>query len=171
MNHSIVENIVDSLALEIGPDASYYRTESERLYLSGIEIATVVATGVFISFCIGFFEGIRKGISKHAEKLGEDLVDSSIDRLKVLLAEINEANQKKQEPYHIAQQTHSKVNNIITSENVLRLDLEKSKEFYPYELQEVAAYLRKVGFPEDEVLERAEVLIVLVQSEWNQENL
>ncbi len=48
-SHSMRENvdeIVDELALSLGTDAPFFRTEKNKLYLSGIEIATGIAVGL-----------------------------------------------------------------------------------------------------------------------------
>ncbi len=169
MNQSVTEEIVDALAVEIGPDASYFRTESERLYLSGVEIASLIGTGIFASFCVGLFEGIKKGVNKHAEKLGEDLVDLFVDKLKILLKRISSIKAEKlDELSHEVKDIHQQLDEIVLSKNVMEVVTKDSEELYPYEIKEVSRYLREVGFPEDEASERAEILVILIQREWHQ---
>lgn len=168
MSQSTSEEIVNALATEIGPDASYFRAESERLYLSGIEIATLIGTGVLLSFCVGLFEGVKKGVTKHAEKLGEDLVDSFVKRLKTLLERVSSIKpHKTDELLHEVDAVYHELDGIVLSQDVVEVVVDNSSELYSYEVQEVTRYLQQVGFPEGEALERAEILVVLIQREWH----
>ncbi|MGB3786468.1 MAG: hypothetical protein WA949_00560 [Phormidesmis sp.] len=166
MIDSISKDIVYSLAAEIGPDAAYYRKESDRLYLSGIEIATVIGTGVFISFCMGLVEGIKKGFHKQGEILGENLVDSLVEKLRALLDEVRQID--PQHPGVVKsklENIHAQVDSTINQPNLLASIISEAPAIHALEVKEIAFYLKESGFPEDEVEQRAELLVVRIRRE------
>jgi hypothetical protein len=81
MDSEDVSIIIGAISIEIGIDASYYRKDKTRLYLSGVEIAMIIASGVFGSFLTGMLKGVQKRLSKYGENFGERLVDEFIDRI------------------------------------------------------------------------------------------
>jgi len=159
--------IVANLTSEIGIDASYYRKEHDRLYFSGIEIATILGTGVLSSVLIGFLNGIKKSIEEHAEQLGKDLMDSLIERLKRIREKVRAIDASDPEvAMKQVKGQQRELDDIINLPTVESLAMDESEDLKKAQVLEVLSYLRDVGYPPDMLEERAEHLVVRVQREW-----
>lgn len=148
------------LTAEIGPDASFLRTEKDRLYLSGFEIAGIIATGVIVSFCKGVFEGIKKRIGEYGEKLGEKTVDFVAAKVKALLGQVERIDTKNPEaiPEQLAP-IYTEIDQLL-QDTALSSILDSSYEELNTEIvAEVKEYLFHVGYPDDIVEERAIYLV------------
>jgi len=166
MRHPISKDVVNALAAEIGPDAAYYRQEKDRLYLSGIEIATIIGTGVLISFCLGLFEGIKKGLSKQGEKLGEKLVNLSVEKLKGLLSEVDQVDTQKPEAIpNRLQEIHSQLDEAVDVPELIGAAGDEDPALHALEVHQIEYYLKRIGFPRDDASRRAEVLVVRIRRE------
>jgi hypothetical protein len=166
MQNKNSSELIATLTSEIGVESAYYRKEKDRLYLSGIEIAMIVATGVFSSFFIGLFEGIKKGISKKAEKLGEDLIDSFVKQLqeirkKTTTIESENTKDITKQIRSYQQDIDKIINNDIWQEALF----DESQVLHGFQVEEVKAYLKEIGFPSDIVSDRAERLVLQIYIE------
>jgi len=74
---------------------------------------------------------------------------------------------KTDELLHEVDAVYHELDGIVLSQDVVEVVVDNSSELYSYEVQEVTRYLQQVGFPEGEALERAEILVVLIQREWH----
>jgi hypothetical protein len=64
-----MQNLLEDVVLDLGADVDYIRPDGGRVYLSGAEIAFVIAVGLLIRFIEGYLDGLVK---KPGEKLGEE---------------------------------------------------------------------------------------------------
>ena len=161
--------LIASLTSEIGVESAYYRKQKDRLYLSGIEIAMIVATGVFSSFFLGLFEGIKKGVSKKAEKFGEDLVDDFAKQLhEIRNKTITIDSEDTKEVVKILRIYQQDIDKIINNYFLEEVITNESDALYKFQVKEVAAYLKEIGFPNDVVADRAERFVLQIYVEWRE---
>lgn len=163
-------DIIANLTSEIGVESAYHRKEEDRLYLTGIEIAMIVATGVLTSFFVGLFEGVKKGVAKHSEKIGEHLVDTLLERLRGIRKQVTEIDAENvKEAVAKVRECQRRLDNIINEPLLEDLVNAESDELRRLEMNEVRLYLKEVGFPEDAVTDRAERLVLQIHIEWREE--
>jgi hypothetical protein len=164
--------IIAKLTSEIGIDSSYYREEPDRLYLSGVEIATIIGTGVFSSFVIGYLDGIRKGIVKHSVELGEKTVDKFVELLVRIREKIKAIDESKpQLAMKQAKECQQEIDEVINHHDFDGLEADGSESLRSSEISEIVVYLKVVGYPPDKVEERAERLADLIKQELRRERV
>lgn len=159
--------IADDLAADIGAiDASHYRKDADRLYLSGFEIALVVATGVITSFAIGVFKGIKGKAEKYGIQIGEKLVDSAVAKLGALRHELKTIDaQNSGQIVPQVQKIQDEVASIVDGTEFRKLAPIQENEIARVEVEEVTLYLREVGYPEDTIDTQAQYLTLRVRTQ------
>jgi len=159
--------IIGVLTGEIGVDASYVRKEQDRLYLTGIEIALIVATGVLSSFLMGLFEGLKKGAKEQGEKIGKELIDSIFEKLRGITEKARKIEfTKKVEAAAQAKALQDQLDEVINDPRLKFLKRSVLDEFHVSIVAEVSIHLRQTGFPEHVVKERAERLVQRLVEVW-----
>lgn len=163
-------DIAEALVSEIATDASHFRTEKDRLYLSGIEIALIIATGALNSFVLGLFEGVKKGIQKQGEELGQHIIERLISRLRSIGSKIIGIDaQKGDEVLDELKQHQADIDEVINDPAVRKAVARLLAVQQSTAVDEVQEFLKKVGYPQDTVQERAEQLTARILLEWPKE--
>lgn len=160
MANIFVKEIVNDLASELGPQASFLRKEEDRLYLSGIEIALVIASGILASFLAGVVKGIQSALKAKGEKLGQEIVDYALKRLETLIDNVSNLSDGNTEQE--TERTQSELQQLMDSFAEKGL-LDDATTAVPQVTEQIVLYLSKIGFPSDSVEEvtRQSVVIVL----------
>jgi hypothetical protein len=167
MQRISTSEIAEALVSEISTDASHFRKEEDRLYLSGIEIALIIATGALNSFVLGLFEGARKGIQKQGEELARHLVEGLISRLKAIGSKIVHIEAKKgDEVLGELKKIQTEIDDVINESAVRKETTRLLQDQQARALDEMKDFLKKVGYPQDTIQERAEQLVARLLSEW-----
>src|ERR1700747_1130112 len=86
--------VISDLADDIGVEASYFRREEDRLYLTGIEIVLLVATGGFSNFLTGILNGAKKSARK-VWRTYEQAMDELVKRADLLRSKIQSIESAK----------------------------------------------------------------------------
>jgi hypothetical protein len=161
------EDLVAALVPEITFEAAHFRKESDRLYLSGFEIAALIGTGVVVSFLTGLFSGIKSGVNKHAHRLGEAIVDAGVAQLGRLLDRLGNIDAQRDDEIHTEiQRVQKELDEILEMPGLEDAASDDRIEVYQLESQEVAYYLERIGYPEEGRFERAERMVVRIRKEW-----
>ncbi len=170
MQRIITSEIAETLVSEISTDASHLRKEEDRLYLSGIEIALIIATGALNSFVLGLFEGAKKGIKKQGEKLGQHVVEGLISRLRSIGSKIVHIDDKKGDEIlgHL-KKYQTEIDKVINDPAVRKETTLLMQDQQASALDEMQDFLKKIGYPQDSVRDRAEQLVARIRSEWPKE--
>jgi hypothetical protein len=160
-------DIAEALVSEISTDASHFRTEKDRLYLSGIEVALIIATGALNSFILGLLEGAKKGIQKQGDQLGRQIVEGLIHRLRSIANKIIHIDaQKGDEVLDELKEHQADIDEIINDPAVRKEATPLLHEGRSIALDEMQGFLKKIGYPQDIVQERAQQLAARILSEW-----
>jgi hypothetical protein len=159
--------IVSHLASDIGVDASHFRKERDRLYITGIEIAILIAVGVLTSFLTGLFNGVKKRLNQYGEVLGEQLVDEILgqltgisDRLAKIDPQESEAAKKDLD------EIRSELDTIFNRPELDKLTAAQLQDLRDMACDEVKSYLRRNGFPEATAVDDAQILSDRVIDDW-----
>jgi hypothetical protein len=162
------EDLVASLVPEMSFEASHYRKETDRLYLSGFEIAALIGTGVVVSFLSGLFDGIKRGINKHADKFGEAIVDGTVARLKGLIKKLGSIDDQRTDDIRSeVQGVQEDLDEILAMPGLEDAAGVDSVEVYQLEVHEITHYLEQVRYPEEGRVERAERMVARIRKEWH----
>ena len=158
---SSLSDLVDDVALGLGPEAPYFREKSDRLYLSGVEIALAIAVGLTSSYLSGLYKGAKKKLASRGEADGEHLVDAALRRLTEIRNKITGARTAPDASQLISQAQHELIESASIDEmKALAADADNSLV-----LEEVKAFLIEVGYPHDLVSARAPELVEEIRSE------
>ena len=147
---------------ELGADVSAYRPLGDRLYLSGIEIATLLACGVLSTFCIALIKGFGAEIGK---KLGGYAADQLLQRLSAMRKGTHELSTESAD--ELRKQTevwHTEIREILQELPNLPVGLEsrESEALRRTATAEVEAYLLTSGFPQIIAQKHAERIVLRI---------
>lgn len=160
-----VSLLVGAIAADIGSDAAYVRKDKKRLYLTGIEIAALVATGVLTSFLIGVFNGVKKRVEEIGEGVGARAVDIALERLTGIQTRTKEeADDSKEDLVAAVSELKTELAEI-TRQPIYQ---EMHVHFHLHSAQasdEVALYLKDIGYPPDAVVPRSRQLVTRIERE------
>lgn len=160
-----VSMIVGSVAADIGSDAAYVRKDKKRLYLTGIEIAALVATGVLTSFLIGVFTGVKKRVSEVGEGVGGAAVDAALERLFGIQARTkDEADDSKEDLVAAVSELKAELSEITRQPVYQEIHI----YFHLHSAEasdQVALYLKDIGYPPDAAVPRSRQLVDRIEKE------
>jgi hypothetical protein len=159
MNWDTTE-LTEQLAFEISTDAAYLRGDRERLYMSGLEIASMVALGVLGAFLEGVVKGAREAIVKQGEKVGTMAVDAIAAKIDGLVKRLTSArNLSKKEAIEVVDDTKLQLEQVAR-EPALQPELARQIDSpSPEVLLEVSQYLQVIGYSVRDANDRAMVLV------------
>jgi hypothetical protein len=156
--------IIDDLASDLGTDTQYFRRDEDKLYLSGIEIALVVATGLVTSYLIGIYRGAKKRVGEIGEKTGAKLVDETVEKLMRLRDRVLgvKADKAKEVFPEVRAIQADLADTIDLSETRALLEQSTDQEIV---LIEIRAYLTRIGYPSDIREERAHEFVARLRQD------
>lgn len=160
-----VSLIVGAVAADIGSDAAYVRRNKKRLYLTGIEIAALVATGVLTSFLIGVFTGVKKRVGEVGEGVGEAAVDAALERLFGIQTRAKqETDDTKEDLVSVVTELKAELSEVtrqpVYQEIHIHFHLHSSEAS-----DQVALYLADIGYPSDVAAARSRQLVERIERE------
>lgn len=160
------DELVDLVAVEIGADISYARFRDgdpgDVNYLTGIEIAILVGTGVLSSYLLGVVKGAA---GKLGEKTGGLIADKIIDKLKQIRNRVDAANvQDSQAAMETAKSQQLELDNLIR-EMPPQLAASAAEPSSREEIIEISTYLVHWGFPDDKSVVVAERIASRIRTE------
>ncbi len=152
--------LTEQLAFEVSTDAAYLRGEKERLYFSGLEIASMFALGVLGSFLAGVVESARKAIVKKGDQVGTLAIDALAAKIETIGKRLTSArNMNKQDASDLVDDAKVQLERVAT-DPVLEMDLARQID-KPDEhvMISVSRYLQVVGYSTHDANDRATVLV------------
>lgn len=166
---SLTSIIIDDLAPDLSMDASYYRKDTDKLYLSGYDIASLVATGIVTSFIVGVYKGVKDKIGTYGEKFGAHVTQQVIDGLHKICDQLNGLRTSgAMDVLPKIQTLRSDLDLLVPADDVkyLLTNDNNSEASVIIELAEVKIYLKNIGYPDYLIPERANELVVRLRREF-----
>jgi hypothetical protein len=149
------DELIRAAYRSLGPEVLQARlagsVESDRRYLTGIEVALIVGTQIVIQFWIGFANGAKKRLQESGERAGTQAASLLLDRLDEWLSRWRgwpeeELPERAREARH---QLDAAVTDVVADLSPADIDsaLDATRD---EQTLRVTAYLESLSFPPDE---------------------
>jgi hypothetical protein len=166
---NLTDTIIDDLAPDLSMDTSYYRRDTDKLYLSGYEIASLIATGIVTSFIFGVYKGVKDKVGALGERFGAHVTEQVIDGLMKIRDRLNGLHSEgSMDILPRIQNVRNDLDLLVPVgdiQHLLNIDRD-NEQTITIELEEVKTYLERIGYPDYLVSDRAKELVVRLRREF-----
>jgi hypothetical protein len=166
----LMHAITSKIAEQIGPDISYVRRAHQqpdrKMYLTGIDVGLLVASGIFASFLVGVAKGMAETLGK---EIGRDTTSSVIQRLNTVRKRIaalltTDSTDSASARHSIERDLYQIRSELIRSGGSAL----KIESFTEEQVIEVEEELREYGFTERKIVAHRTRLVQTIQSIWEE---